>query len=38
MKFNANVDDIIHTVHAHPTLSEVIREAALDTEKRAIHS
>lgn len=38
MKFKATVDDIIHTVHAHPTLSEVIREAALDLQKRTIHA
>jgi dihydrolipoamide dehydrogenase len=38
MKFGATADDIIHTVHAHPTLSEVIKEAALDVKKRAIHS
>ena len=38
MKFKATVDDIIHTVHAHPTLSEVIKEAALDVKRRAIHS
>ncbi len=29
--------DIIHTSHAHPTLSEALKEAALDAEKRAIH-
>ena len=38
MKYNATVEDIIHTVHAHPTLSEVIKEAALDVKRRAIHS
>lgn len=29
--------DIIHTPHAHPTLSEAIKEAALDAQRRAIH-
>ncbi|MDH4262300.1 MAG: dihydrolipoyl dehydrogenase [Spirochaetia bacterium] len=38
MKYEATVDDIIHTVHSHPTLSEVLKEAALDVKKRAIHS
>lgn len=31
------IDDIINTPHAHPTLCEAIREAALDIEKRAIN-
>jgi len=31
------LSDIIHTPHAHPTLSEAIKEAALDAERRAIH-
>jgi len=26
------------TFHAHPTLSEAMKEAALDVEKRAIHA
>ncbi|MDH4199939.1 MAG: dihydrolipoyl dehydrogenase [Spirochaetia bacterium] len=38
MKNESTVDDIIHTVHAHPTLSEAIKEAALDVQKRSIHS
>ena len=31
------IRDLINTPHAHPTLSEAIREAALDVEKRALH-
>lgn len=31
------VDDIASTPHPHPTLSESLKEAALDTNKRAIH-
>ena len=31
-------EDIIEMIHAHPTLSEAIKEAALATEERAIHS
>jgi dihydrolipoamide dehydrogenase len=34
----ATVGDIITTVHAHPTMAEAIREAALDTEGRAVHA
>jgi len=38
MEFNASAEDLARTCHAHPTLSEVVREAALAVEKRAIHS
>ncbi|MBE7440561.1 MAG: dihydrolipoyl dehydrogenase [Spirochaetales bacterium] len=38
MEFSASAEDIARTCHAHPTLSEVLREAALDVDKRAIHS
>lgn len=31
-------EEIAHTIHPHPTLSEAIMEAALDVEKKAIHS
>lgn len=31
------IKDLINTPYAHPTLSEAIREAALDVEKRALH-
>ena len=34
---NLCIKDLIDTPHAHPTLSEAIREAALDVEKRALH-
>ena len=37
MEFGASSEDIARTSHAHPTLSEVIREAAMAVEKRAIH-
>lgn len=33
----ATVDDFIATIHAHPTVGEAMREAALAVEKRAIH-
>jgi dihydrolipoamide dehydrogenase len=38
MTYGATAQDIAMTFHAHPTLSEAIKEAALDVEKRAIHS
>ncbi len=38
MEFNASAEDLALTCHAHPTLSEVVREAALAVAKRAIHS
>ena len=37
-EFGASAEDIARSVHAHPTLAEVMKEAALDVDKRAIHS
>ena len=37
MEFGASSEDIARTCHAHPTLSEAVKEAALAVEKRAIH-
>ena len=37
MKMGATVDDIIQTIHPHPTLSEPIREAALKLQNRPVH-
>ena len=37
MEFGASSEDIARTCHAHPTLTESIKEAALNVEKRAIH-
>jgi dihydrolipoamide dehydrogenase len=37
MSFGGTGLDIALTMHAHPTLSEVFKEAALDLDKRAIH-
>jgi dihydrolipoamide dehydrogenase len=36
MEFGASSEDIARTCHAHPTLSEAVREAALAVAKRAI--
>lgn len=38
MEYGASSEDIARTCHAHPTLSEAVHEAALDVEKRAIHT
>ncbi len=38
MEFGASAEDIARICHAHPSLSEVVHEAALAVEKRAIHS
>ena len=37
MEFGASSEDIARTCHAHPTLTESIKEAALNVDKRAIH-
>ncbi len=33
----ATIDEVIHTIHAHPTMSEAVHEAALGTDGRMIH-
>lgn len=38
MEYGATSEDIALTVHAHPTLSESVHEAALAVDARAIHS
>ena len=38
MEFSASSEDLQRTVHAHPTLSEAVHEAALAADKRAIHA
>jgi dihydrolipoamide dehydrogenase len=37
MEFGASAEDIARTCHAHPTLSEAIKESALAVAKRAIN-
>ncbi len=37
ISMNAGIEDIIKTIHAHPTVSEAVREAALSSDGRAIH-
>lgn len=38
MTYGGTAEDIALTFHAHPTLAEAVKEAALDVEKRAIHA
>jgi dihydrolipoamide dehydrogenase len=38
MAFEGTAEDIALICHAHPTLSEALKEAALDVLKRAVHS
>jgi dihydrolipoamide dehydrogenase len=38
MEFRASAEDLQRTMHAHPTLSEALHEAALAADKRAIDS
>lgn len=38
ISFAATAEDLARTSHAHPTLAEAIKEAALATDGRAIHS
>ncbi len=37
MEFGASAEDIARSVHAHPTLPEAIKEAALAVHRRALH-
>jgi dihydrolipoamide dehydrogenase len=37
MEFGGSAEDLARTCHAHPTLTEAVREAALAVGKRAIH-
>jgi len=38
MEFGASSEDIARCCHAHPTLAEAVKEAALAVDRRAIHS
>ena len=37
IEFGASAEDVARTCHAHPTLSEAVKEAALAVEGRALH-
>jgi dihydrolipoyl dehydrogenase len=36
MEYSASTEDLQRTIHAHPTLSEAVHEAALNADRRAI--
>ncbi|TVQ23393.1 MAG: dihydrolipoyl dehydrogenase [Spirochaetaceae bacterium] len=38
MEFGGSAEDIARTTHAHPTLAEVVKEAAMAVDGRSIHS
>jgi len=38
MEFSASAEDLARIVHAHPTLSEAVHEAALAVDGRSLHS
>jgi dihydrolipoamide dehydrogenase len=38
IEFEASVEDLQRTVHAHPTLSETLHEAALAADGHALHA
>ncbi len=37
MEFGGSAEDLARTCHAHPTLTEAVKEAAMAVDKRAIH-
>ena len=37
MKMGGTVDDIVDTIHAHPTIAEAVAEAARDIDNKTIH-
>lgn len=37
MEFGGSAEDLARTCHAHPTLNEAVKEAALSVAKRAVH-
>ena len=37
MEFGGSAEDLARTCHAHPTLPEAVKEAAMAVAKRAIH-
>jgi dihydrolipoamide dehydrogenase len=38
MEYGGSAEDLGRTIHAHPTVSESLKEAALAVSKRAIHA
>ena len=38
MEYGGSAEDLARTIHAHPTMSEAIKEAAMAVSKSAIHA
>jgi dihydrolipoamide dehydrogenase len=38
MEYGGSAEDLARTIHAHPTMSEAVKEAALAVSKSAIHA
>jgi dihydrolipoyl dehydrogenase len=38
MEFGGSAEDLARTCHAHPTMSEAVKEAALGAFAKTIHS
>ena len=38
LRLEATLDELITTIHSHPTVTETVREAALHAEGRAVHT
>ena len=38
MEYGGSAEDLSRTIHAHPTLSESLKEAALSTDGRGLNS
>ena len=38
MEYGGSAEDLARTIHAHPTMSESVKEAALAVSKRALHA
>ncbi len=37
IKLESTIDELMHTIHAHPTLSEAVMEAAQDVKGESVH-
>ena len=37
IRLEATIDELVDTIHCHPTVAEGLREAALAADKRAVH-
>jgi len=38
MKLESTIEELMHTIHAHPTLAEAVMEAAQDVKGHSIHT